>query len=187
MKIASQLEACIDPAKFVRLTRRGRRVDGLDGVITAVGRKWLVLAEDYNAGFLGSVMLRVKDVRAVEAKSSDSFLRKAWSSEGCWPAPQVNGVSLSSTSEMLKSLSTLYPLLTMHYEYEHPDECTIGVPLRYRRKSVEFRTIDPDAEWTDDEPTLRYRDISRVDVGDDYARRLLRVGGPPPARGLPQG
>lgn len=186
MKTATELQLSATSATFVRLTRRGRRLEHLDGVVVGVGRKWLALALDHNAGFAGFALLRVRDVREVHQQSSDGFLQKAWSLEGQWPAPRLEDVNLDRTGTMLRSLGD-HRLLSVFYEYEHPDECAIGVPTAYERNVLHLQTINPNAEWTEDGFTLRYRQISRVEVGDAYARRLWKVGGAPPPRTTPRG
>ncbi len=182
MSIRRHLERSASGSEFVRVIRRGRHLDKLDGVVVSLGRKWLAMALDDDAGFDGFAVIRSRDVCRVEPLNNGRFLRDSWALQGHWPVPYVGDVVLERTREMLPGLSRLFPVLTMHYEYDDPHACLIGVPLRCRRHSFTLQTIDPDAQWNEWVTTFRYPEVSRVDVATAYSRRLLDVGGPPPAR-----
>lgn len=154
--------------------------DRLDGVVTARSAKWLLLASELDAGFDGHVLLRVADVRRVEPVRS-SFVQRALEREGHWPLPTLDGVDLASTRAALRSLGASQPLVGVHYEYDHPDECLIGVPRGFGRRKFRLHNVTPEATWDPVDAVLRYRSISRIVVGGAYERRLAAVAGPAPS------
>ncbi|HEY0237920.1 MAG TPA: hypothetical protein VGC37_04685 [Friedmanniella sp.] len=178
-RVLSRLREAADDGRLVRITR-GRRWDRLDGSVVALGAKWLLLATEVDAGFDGHTLVRVADVRRVAASSSARFLERALRAEGHWPLPALDGVDVSSTRAALRSLSAISPLISVFYERAHPDECLIGVPRRYGRRRFRLQNVDPNAEWDEPDSAIRYREVSRIDVGGAYERRLAAVAGPPP-------
>ena len=179
--MTKRLQRVADECAFVRVIRRGRRLDKLNGVVTSVGRKWMSMTIDYDAGFNGFAVLRVRDVVKVETQSGQAFMRGAWTAEGNWPVPCLEDVDLDRTRDVLRSLGRQFPLLTVHYEHDDPDACMIGTPVAFRRKKFDLVTIDTNAEWDDNPFIFSYREVSRIGVGGGYERRLLNIGGPPPS------
>ena len=49
--------------------------------------------------------------------------------------------------------------------------------MRFRRQSFLLRTIDPSVVWGGDNVQVRYRVISRLEIGGAYKRRLAAIGG----------
>lgn len=177
-RLLRRLDEAAAEGHLVRISRR-KRWDRLDGVLQARSAKWLLLALVVDAGFDGHVLLRVADVRHVEPASS-SFVRRALELEGHWPLPTLDGVDLSSTRAALGSLAATQPLVGVHYEYDHPDECLIGVPRGFGRRTFRLHNVTPEATWDPVDAVLRYRSVSRMVVDDAYGRRLAAVAGPAP-------
>jgi hypothetical protein len=175
-----RLERSLAESAFVRVLRRGRRLEPTDGVVVGIGRRWLVVAADVDAGLAHIAMLRRRDVRALQPMPHSGFTQRAWQVEGHWPPPRIPELDLDGTGAMLRSIATSFPLLGLHYEYDDPNACFFGSPRRHRRGRVDLQLIDPSAEWDTLPYTLRHREISKVEVGSAYARRLLEIGGPPP-------
>ncbi len=152
MSIRRHLERSASGSEFVRVIRRGRHLDKLDGVVVPLGRKWLAMALDDDAGFDGFAVIRSRDVCRVEPLNNGRFLRDSWALQGHWPVPYVGDVVLERTREMLPGLSRLFPVLTVHYEYDDPHACLIGVPLRCRRHSFTSRPSAPMPSGTSGSP-----------------------------------
>ena len=178
-RINERVEAAATDGRLVRVTRR-KGWDRLDGSIVSRSSKWLLLTVEYDAGFDGHALVRVADVRRVEPNPSSTFVESALASEGQWPLPRLEGVDLSSTRAALESLAASGPLLAIYYEHEHLDECLIGVARDFGRKKFRLQNVGPDAAWDAEDSILRYRSVSRIDVGNAYERRLSTIAGPPP-------
>lgn len=178
-RVLRRLDEAVAEGHLVKITRR-KGWDRLDGVVQARSAKWLLLAQEFDAGFDGHVLLRVADVRRVQL-ASPSFVPRALELEGHWPLPALDGVDLSSTRAALRSLAATQPLVGVHDEYDHPDECLIGVPRGFGRTKFRLQNVDTHATWDPVDAVLRYRSISRIVVGGAYERRLAAAAGPAPA------
>ena len=166
--------------RLVKVTRR-KGWDRVDGSIVSRSSKWLLLAVECDAGFDGHALIRVADVRHVEAFPSDTFIARALENEGHWPLPGLEGVDLSSTRSAVRTLAESGALLAIYYERDHPDETLIGLPRTLGRKKFRLQNVNTEAEWDGEDATFRYGSVSRIDVGNAYERRLSAVAGLPPS------
>jgi hypothetical protein len=177
--VSERIDQSIRDGRLVKVTRR-KGWERLDGSIVACSSKWLLLAIEYDAGFNGHAVVRVSDVRRIEPYPSSNFIERALAREGHWPLPQLAGVDLSATRKVLESLGGSDVLVAIHYEQDHPNECLIGVPRGFGRKEFRLQNVGTNAQWDDEDSVHRYRSVSRIDVGNAYARRLAAIAGPPP-------
>lgn len=177
--IRERVDEAADGGRLVKVTRR-KGWDRLDGSIVSHSSKWLLLAIEYDAGFDGHAVVRVSDVRRIQPYPSSSFVERALDREGHWPLPRLEGVDLSSTRAVLQSLAASQSLLAIYNEYNHSDECLIGVPRVFGRRKFRLQNVNPGADWDAQDSVHRYRSVSRIDVGNSYERRLSAVAGPPP-------
>lgn len=100
---------------------------------------------------------------------------------GQWPLAGLQTVpNLHRTESMLHDLSALFPAFSIYEEDRDPRNCTVGAPVDWTTGAVWITEVTPTACWDDSLTKSRFRDISRVDVGDRYERNLLEVAGPPP-------
>jgi hypothetical protein len=166
----------------VRLRRTIRGTCDESGWIAMVGAKWMLMAAtDDQARLDGFIALRVRDIARIDRDTSSGFIRQALELQGQWPPPDVPaGIKLDRTRDAIASLAAASPLVTLHCERRWRDECYIGVPVGWKRRSVELLDVTPDAEWDPDPRVWRLRDVTRVDVGGHYERMLHAVAGPPP-------
>lgn len=178
-RAAKQVDKAARDGRLLRVTRR-KGWDQLDGSIVDRGPKWLLMAVVVDAGFDGHTLIRKGDIRRIQSAQNPQFLVRALAFEGRWPLPGMDGVDLSSTQALLESLAQIIPLVSIHYERDHPDECLIGTPHHFRRRQFCLRNVNPTAEWDTDDSVFRYREVSRIGVGGAYQRRLADVAGPPP-------
>lgn len=165
--------------QLVRI-RRSRDWDDLDGVVVAHGPKWLLLAVEFDAGFYGHCVMRIRDITHV-ADQRPNFVAQALAGEGHWPMPSLDQIDVSgSTKNLITSLMTLDRPAAYHYEVRDPHSMLIGRQVRNDRHIVRLHTIDTHARW-DDLRKIRYRDVTRVDVDNPYLQRLLRICGNHPS------
>lgn len=168
-----------DDAQLVRI-RRSRRWDILDGVVVAHGPKWLLLAVEFDAGFYGHSVIRIRDITDF-ADQPPNFVPQALAGEGHWPMPNLDQIDVSgSTNTLAHSLMDLDRPLAFHHEARDPRSLLIGLPLRNDGRTVRLRTVDTHARWDSDLSKIRYRDLTRVDIDDPYVQRLQRIAGSHP-------
>lgn len=178
-RAAHQIDKAARDGRLLRVTRR-KGWDQLDGSIVGHGPKWLLMAVEVDAGFDGHTLIRKADIRLIERGRNPQFIERALAAEGHWPLPGMDGVDLATTQAIFASLAQIAPLVSVHYERDHPDECLIGTPHHFRRRQFCLRNVTPAAEWDTNDSVFRYRTVSRIDVGGAYQRRLADIAGPPP-------
>jgi hypothetical protein len=179
------LEAADDqvPVKIQRL------IGGCDtvvGFVIGVGAEWVLLANfDQNwFAFDGFVAVRVADIEQVKRLGEpDSVEVTALKLHGLWPAPELAGINLDDTAELLRTAGDQFDMLTIHPERIDTEICYLGRVASFGNKQVTLQTIDPKAVWDDQPDVFRLRDVTRLQLGDRYATTLLEIGGPAPRWG----
>lgn len=178
-RTAKQIDVASSDGRLVRVLRR-KGWDRVDGSVVRASAKWVLMALEVDGGFAGHALIRRSDVRRVEADTSAGFLQKALAAEGYWPLPGLDGIDLTSTKSVLRSVARVAPMVAIHYEQNHVDECLIGVPHDFERRKFKLQNVTPTAEWESDS-VFHYRCVSRIEVGGAYQRRLAAVAGIAPS------
>ena len=178
-RVAKEIHDAARDGRLVRVSRR-KGWDRLDGRIVCSSPKWVLMAIEVDAGFDGHALIRTADVRRVEADPSAGFIQKALAAEGQWPLPGLDGIDLATTQAVLRSVARVAPIVAVHYEQDHRDECLIGVPHDFERRKFKLQNITPQAEW-DEDSVFHYRCVSRIELGGAYERRLAAVAGAAPS------
>jgi hypothetical protein len=137
-----RIDKAAGDGRLVRV-RRKKGWDRLEGWIVAHSRKWLLMAVELDAGFNGHTLIRPSDIRSIEEGPSAKLVQQVLAAEEHWPLPRLAGIDLASTQTILTSLAEIAPLVSIHYEQDHPDECLIGVPRDFRRGKFRLRTSKP--------------------------------------------
>jgi hypothetical protein len=166
----------------VRIRRQIPGADRLEGFVLAVGDRWVLLSNLGNGVRLdGFGAVRLEDIASVRKPASAQFMRSALEWRGQWP-PDSEGpqLDLSSDAGLITSARAASPLVTLHIEYERPDVCFIGRPVRITSKRVDLQEVTPEAKWENGGHTFRFKEISRVEIGGDYEQALHAVAGAPP-------
>jgi hypothetical protein len=65
--------------------------------------------------------------------------------------------------------------VTIHPKEQYAGTCCIGREARFSDGRVEFRAIDPEAGWIDDDEGYELAGITRVDFGGQYEEALWQV------------
>ena len=180
-KTVGRLAEAASDLDHVRLRRRIKRADRLDGFVVGLGHRWVLLRLVDNAMHLdGFAAVRIRDIEEVKADPSGNFVREAleWRAQGA-ANEGVPQLDLDSDRGLITSAGKAYPLISIHIEYQRPDVCFIGTPVRVTSKSVDLHEVTPRARWRDDRRRWQYSDISRVEVGGGYEAALHAVAGPP--------
>lgn len=166
----------------VRVTRRIRGADLLEGYVVAVGRKWVLLATPDDTYLDGWDAVRLRDIRKVRDASGQRLVRRAFKLQQSWPpAPPPFPINLDNTRALIDSLAAGADLVAVHLEYLDPRIAFFGrVRGQYSRR-LWLHEIDGDGRWTDPFPFRRDK-ISRLGTGDRYSAMLLQVAGPAPKK-----
>lgn len=170
-------EACED-RRFVKVASRHDPWPTLCCVY-GLGPRWVLLALlDNSLRFDGFECVRVEDVRSVRQDSSEGFL-EALLAKRRERKPRLPRVSLRSTASLLHSAGRVFPLVTIHTERNHPNECHVGRVQSANAVWLKLLHISPEAKWERRPTILRVGQITRIDFGDGYSAALHLVGGDP--------
>lgn len=171
----------LDP---VRIHRPIEDADVLDGYVLATGSKWTLLASIGNGFELdGWLFFRNRHVERVQRHLRRDYPTRLLKARRQWPPAGLSaGPSLGRTEAMLRDVSTRFPVMSVYEEERDPQGFSLGTPVEWTRDAVWLTELSTTAEWDDCLVESRFRDVSRVDVGDRYAANLLEVAGSPPER-----
>lgn len=172
---------------LVRIERKFRkRADTIDGVISGVGREWVVvetLADGVH--FDGWTALRVADIGAIKlaSKSSQRFLARAKAKlPAAPPMPHLLADAIAAdTSDSLFALLSSHQMVGVYIEREDPDLLFIGCFDGADKKDIALQQIDPQGVWSHDSSLFRRREITRVSIGGRYQNALEEFGEARPA------
>lgn len=86
------------------------------------------------------------------------------------PMPPA-GISVTSLSELLKSVAEHYPLITLHLERTKPDACFIGPLVSMTERTFTIEDLNSCGEWSGPR-RMKFSDVTRVDFGGGYEAAL---------------
>jgi hypothetical protein len=182
-RVERRLDRALHDHDLVRLRRRIRGAEKLDGYVLAVARSWLLMALlDNGIRLDGYAALRTADVVGVEPRRTSSFVGKALALQGSWPPVGAAGVDLTDIRSLIGSVAECFSLVTLHLEKADPDVCFIGRPVGFGKSSVRLQEITPEAAWRREPTKWSLREVTRIDFGGAYEHALYAVGGDPPLR-----
>lgn len=172
------LQAALDAGQPVLARRNLWKADHLEGFVVNVDRGWAVLHLVVDVGLNGWSAVRLDTIRDVVRQPADAFITRAlaWAGE----RPEPAGLDTSSISELLRSASTEFPLITLYTEAADPNVCAIGRPTHLGGSKVTFLDVSSEAVWADEPRKFRLDDLTRVDVGGRYEHVLHHLAGYPP-------
>ncbi|HRJ87633.1 MAG TPA: hypothetical protein PLN05_15110 [Pyrinomonadaceae bacterium] len=87
------------------------------------------------------------------------------------PLPKI---SIASWSDVLESVSKLFPLLVVETERLHKNECYIGKVTEIRKKSFKQQEMDTDAVWYGF-TKYKFEDVTMISFGGLYESTLALV------------
>jgi hypothetical protein len=148
------------------------------GYVLDIGPQFFLLGLiDENMKFNGFQCPLISDLKQIKVPAPfEEFVVAALRKRGerIDKKPEID---LSSLSALLKSVNSLFPILTIHRERIRPGTFVVGRVLDISERSFLFHTIGPDAVW-DEKPTrFRLSDVTRVEFGGGYEEALHLVGG----------
>jgi hypothetical protein len=181
-KVRARLEQAASDTVAVRVSRRIKGSDRLEGFVVGIGRAWLLLAVlDPDTHLNGYAAVRLADVSKVKLRAGvDGLAGRALAARGQWPPAGV-ALPLDEAAGLVRTAAEVAPLVGLLTEEDDPNAIVIGRPVRLGKRSVRLLEIDPDARWAGEPSRWAYADVTRVDLLDRYQEALALVGGPPPA------
>jgi hypothetical protein len=162
---------------LVRITRRIKKADRVDGFVVGLGEEWLLLHRVNEELLDGYTAVRRRDIRRVTQLGPDSFFVRAMEYFKQFPVRAAE-IDLDSVLGVLGSLPA-DQLAVLFTERLHADECYIGRVDSCTKKSVRLREIDPEAKWHDEPTKYKLEDITLIEFGGRYEEALLALGGEP--------
>ncbi len=152
-----------------------------NGFVVGVGAAFVaLLVVDGNLRYAGVVCFRLQDVRRLQPVPHPAFVQAClgWRGER---RPRLLRLRLDDTAGALQSIARAFPLVTIHRERLHPDECNIGRLAGLTATTFGLHEIAPGAVWERAVTTYRLRDVTCIEGGGDYEAALWHIGGEPPA------
>lgn len=157
----------------VRLVRRPKSADLLDGFLVGVGSELAMLhvLDDHAMALNGYAVVRCRDIRWW--RPDTSFTSRALRLLGQAPVAP-DGVALDDWPSLLRWAAARYPLLGIEDEFKAPGCLRIGTIRKLGKRALRLDTVGPDARPG---RTLRYpySDITCVSFGDGYSAALAKV------------
>lgn len=181
--IRKRLESARERQALVRLRRWIPESDQLEGFVVARSRHWVLLAVLSDRITLdGWTAVRLKDVQAVTIyPEKDCFEIKALQARQMWPPVAPEPLDLTAVTELLRSASTVVPMVGVFREFDRPDVCWIGAPIGVTDSVLSLLEVNVAGGWARKPRSFDVDDITRVDLGGGYEEALALVAGPPPA------
>ena len=181
-KTSAEIRDCLSVAvkdnALVRIDRRIKKADRLEGYLVGLGERWALLHVVSHDWLLnGYTAFRIGDVKRVRRWDERSdFPARALAHFGQEPRPAC-AIQLDSTRSLIESTAQRSPLVTIFTEYRRPDVCYIGKPVAVARRRLRMVQIDPGARWRSKPTKWDLRDVSRVEFGGRYEEALAALGG----------
>jgi hypothetical protein len=181
-KASAEIRDCLSVAAkanaLVRIDRRIKKADRLEGYLVGLGKRWALLhlvSHDWLVN--GYTAIRIGDVKRVrEWDERWDFPARALAHFGQTAQP-VAGIKLGSTRSLIESTAQRSPLVTIFTEYRRPDVCYIGKPVAVSRRRLRMVQIDPGAVWRRKPTKWDLDEVSRVEFGGRYEESLAALGG----------
>jgi hypothetical protein len=174
--VLDRLRAAQASSTMVRIERRPRYSERVNGFVVGLGSKWVLVAATTDGGYFdGFTAIRARDVTRVRRdRSFEGVFARA---QPQWPPTAPGGVDLDSTRRMLRTLAATAPLLGIEKEKER-SATWIGEVVTVRRGWVRLHEVHPDATWHRRPLWYECRAVTRASVGSHYLTGLAAVAGP---------
>ncbi|WP_432991635.1 hypothetical protein [Dactylosporangium sp. CA-233914] len=170
--------------KSHELVRVGRvwSEETFEGYVGAVSGQWAALTPLAGNIFLdGYAVVRLDDITSLEPRGGpESFPARSLTLDGAWPPPPLpEDVELASARGILASAARRYRLVSIYIERDDPGVVFRGRVAGFDQKSLRLLELSSAAQWSREPTAWRLDEITRVDFGGEYERKLLRVADEP--------
>lgn len=175
-RVSQQVSKALDSMKFVRVVTSPRNAEPIHGFILGVGAKWVLIRKIGDGGYLdeGLIAIRLRDI--VSAKKYSSFEGRFAQTRPEWPPLAPPDIDLDTTVALIRSMSTLSPLIGIEQErrYDEPMRW-IGIVADIARGWLCLHEVRPDASWHERPLWYKLSRITKVAIGDRYLTALAAI------------
>jgi hypothetical protein len=170
-----RLVSAIDSQELVRVERKPKYADRLDGFIIAVGAKWALISKTMDGGFFdGYSLFRLSDVAKVSRDKS--FEGKFARTQPEWPPTIDFKIDLDGTRETLRDVAEQFPLIGIEKDHER-SATWIGEVEELDDKWLWLMEVRPDASWHKRPLGYKLKSITTISVGTHYLQGLSKIAG----------
>lgn len=171
----TKLREAIGKQRIVRVERKPKFADRLNGFVVLVGKRWALLARTSDGGFFdGYIAFRVRDVKQI--KSDRTFESAYARTQPEWPPMCPSELGLDGTADVLEGLGHGGALVGIQKEDERT-AMWIGKLDEVRKKIVYLHEVRPDATWHPAPLGYKLKAITTVEVGTHYLVGLAAIAG----------
>jgi hypothetical protein len=174
-----KLRAAIDKQHIVRVERKPKYADRLDGFVVLVGERWALMARTSDGGFFnGFVAFRIRDVTRI--KKDRTFETEFAKTQPEWPPAYPHDIRLRTTADVIEGMSLGTMLMGLKKENER-SAIWIGKFDEIIKRWVYLLEVHPDATWYAAPLGYQLKAITSVEIGSHYLVGLTAIAGDPPA------
>jgi len=162
----------------VRIERDDLDEDGYSvGFVVDVSRKLVLLNQVSNRVHLdGFEVLRLADVtRVVTEWPSRRFVERALELKGQTPKTPAGPIDLAGMREAVVSANAAYRLIVIDREEDWGGETAVGRIREEARGGFQLHWITPGARWRWDGTPYQWKEITRLEFGNEYEETLAMV------------
>jgi hypothetical protein len=171
--VRRKLVAAADARSLVRIERRPRYGEPVDGFVVGVGHKWALVATTIDGGYFdGHTAIRVRDIHRV--RRDRSFQGTFSRTQPGWPPAPPGVVDLDSTKAMLRTFAATAPLIAIEKEHERR-AMWVGEVVGMEKRWVRLREVRPDGTWHRRRLWYELRAVTKASVGTHYLTGLAAV------------
>jgi hypothetical protein len=165
--LRKRLQRAQDEQELVRLRRSIPQTDVVDGFVIAASHDWVVLAKFDPLLLLdGWTALRIRDLYGVSTLGGmESVQVRALQARHQWPPTAPGELTCENLADLLRTATSITPLITLHQEVEYPGALLVGIPISIGARRVKVRKGDPAPDWADKPESCELADITRVEFG----------------------
>ncbi|TFC05047.1 hypothetical protein E3O42_04115 [Cryobacterium adonitolivorans] len=174
-RIRKRLGDAIGDQRIVRIERKLKFADRIDGFVVLVGKRWALVARSSDGGFFdGYIAFRIRDVKRI--KPDRTFESAYARTRPEWPPRYPSALRLNSTADLLQGLGLSGALLSIQKEKERA-AMWIGTVDEVGEKYVYLHEVRPDATWHSSPLGYKLKAITSVEVGTHYLVGLAGIAG----------
>lgn len=162
-----------DKTRIVEIKRRIKDTGTLSGFVVGWSESLLLfhVLDTDSFRLNGYTAVRMEDVSQYRfLPKGKHWIDRATKHYGIEPVP-LNGISVATIADLLRTASERYPLITIHPEKKKPDVCYIGAFSSMSERIFTIEDLNCNCEWSGPR-RIRFEDVTRVSFGDGYAEAL---------------
>ena len=159
-----------------QVRRRPRGVGSVTGFVVAWSESLLLFHQLEPDAFClnGYSAICTDDVSDYRAFDRDEYWQRRAAGIHKLKPVTPNGVSVANWRELFESVTSHFPLVTLHTERTNPDVCYVGQVAKVSDSTLTIYNLDCNCEWQKPR-RFKMADITRVEFGDGYSTALAET------------